>query len=392
MEEKYFEYPDFDEKELIEKEVTQFFNDLVSLYEDLQNKYDDLNVALDEASMSKDADIDSYVLAMLKLSHLSTKIPELIDKETELFLDNIILIPYLEKFIKDLYGIPNQAKFGSFSIFDTYIRSEYAPIKENFIIMRIIRAMRYYTSYIEQQDYLQSIGVDFSDSETIKDCIMYDYTDIETLNTLNVIGGTFENVLADELYNKYKCLFSFTNPTIERFFLNADFTEDHPFIFCEFNEKTIKVFKNKIIRSMIAIQRNKIINQDDKSKEIINSNLTFKQIINILFHFNRDTSKYYYRLDMLKHDYSDNVEEVGLLFTYLQQAYLSLDEQSINDLDHLFSVMTKKENNVKMGSAVLHQKLVEHFFNKEMILEQNGYQRTKKKLSGNEDGKSEKSE
>ena len=69
-------------------------------------------------------------------------------------------------------------------------------------------------------------------------------------------------------------------------------------------------------------------------------------------------------------EYLKNREEIDLLFAYIQQAYLNIDDQSIDDLDHLFSVMAKKENNTTIGTTRLHQKLLDLLVNKDDIIKQ----------------------
>ena len=383
---KIYEFPEFRITfNDVKKEVLDLHSNLISLYMELETLYNALNVAKTQADASKDIDIDTHVHALHKISYLSIKIPDLVDRELELFTEHIDLMPFLEEYIKSEYGIRKDADFENFSFMDTYIKNEFSSIKNNFIVMRMIRAIKYYKAYNEEYYSTFNQGIGILDEDSLRDCISFDYTDIETLNTLNVIGATFDNVLGNSIYNKYQTIFSFVNPSIERLYLNYDFDYIQEYLLCEFDKSEIKTIKNKIVRTMIAIQKNKLVDQDDNNSIILHDKLTLKQALNILLHYNKYTSKYDNRFEELKNDYSDNAYEVSFLFAYLQQAYLNLDEQSINDLDHLFSVMTKRENNVKMGSVVLHKKIVEHFFDKDSLLKQKGIQRERKPLNNDKD-------
>lgn len=384
--EEYFEFPEFRlTLSEVKKEVVELYSSLVSLYMEMLKYYMDLNVAMNESAGSKDTDIDLHVHALHKMSYLTMRIPDLVDKEHEIFVDNIDLLPYLEEYIKEEAGLKKDLDFNKFCIMDTFIRNEYAPIKNNFVLMRMIRAIKYYKLYQEQYFSMIEQGIGLLDVDSLRDCIPYDYADDETLNTLNVLGAAFEGLPDDSIYNKYQCMFSFVNPSIERFYLNYDFDAVHPYILCNYDKASTKIVKNKIVRTMIAIQKNKLIDQDDNKSVVLHEKLTFSQIMDILFKFNKYNSNYDNRFEELKNDYLDNAMEISLLFAYLQQAYINLTEQDLNDLDHLFSVMIKKENNVKMGSVVLHKKIVDHFFNKEDIFKQKGIQRERKPLNSDKD-------
>ena len=373
---KNYTIPELKYEEVI-KDVFNMYNDLLCIYIDQMNKYKELNIALDEADHSKDTDIDLYVHAINKINFLSVDTPEYPDKELEIFINNSELIPFLETYIKKQFDIKKSVNFNDFSFFDTYINKDYINIKDNYPVIRMIRAIKYYKEYINVYYKILTMRGILNDPDNIRHMISYDYSDIETLNTLAVIKELYDNENETDLYNKYKTIFIFTNPQIEFYFHNTDFNEEHPFIICDFNDKVLKQIKSQVIKTLITIQNNKLINTRDGS-DIIKSKLTLKQSLDILFHYNKELSAYNNRFELLKNDYLDNVEEIGLLFSYLEQVYVSLDEKALEDLDHLFSLMCKNDYNTTYGSTKLCKKVVNHFFNKEKIFEEKGIQRTKK--------------
>ena len=365
----------------VAKEVHNLFNEITNLYFELSNKYTDLNIALTEMELSKNDDIDTYVHAINKINFLMDEIPELLDKEQELYTKNIEYFPYLLSFIKKVYNIKDLDNVNSFSFFDTLIDPNFKEIKNNVIIVCILRAMKYYSAFNE--NYFDNILDPYvaEDSDYLRDQINYDYSDIETINTLSLIKTTYENEEFGKLiYNKYKCIFMFTNPLIEHFYLNADIDAVHPYFVCHFEDQGLKEVETSVVKTLIAIQQNKLINLDD-NKDIVNDKLTAKQRMDVLLHYDNESSVYDSRFEKLKHDYDDNMEEIGLLLAYFHQALISLDEQAIEDLDHLFSVMVNEESPVTYGSVKLSKKVVDHFFNKDEILsekqKESGHQRTR---------------
>ena len=364
---KVYFFPDITYDE-IKPDIIKLYVDLVSLYMELQTAYQDLNQTLYELAEYKD-NIDLYVPATHKLQYLQSKIPSLIDRELEIFNKDQSLIPFLEEHIKREFGLKKQLNFENFSFFDVYINPDYEVIKDNFIIMRLIRAIKYYQDYQGEYYRLLKEHIPEIDKESIRDCILYDYSDTEAINTLYVIGTLAEESGDYRAEAKYKSLISFVNPNIERFFINTSFDGSHEFITEQYLEADAKTIKNKILNTIVAIQRNKIINNDDKKTNIvINSRLTFKQIIDTLIHYDYDSSPYDTFTEIIKMEYLKNREEIDLLFAYIQQAYLNIDDQSIDDLDHLFSVMAKKENNTTIGTTRLHQKLLDLLVNKDDII------------------------
>ena len=369
---KTYEVPDIDIKyDEVKSEVAELYGSLVCLYMELQNKYKDLFKVLKEIKEYKD-DIDRYVPAMHKLSYLSIQIPNLVDQEHRLLTKESFLLPFLEERIKREHGIKKDVDLKNFSFFDAYINKDYETIKNNFIIMRMIRAVKYYSDYQDQYFMLASQFAITPDKDSIRDCIMYDTPDKEAINTLYIIGRAFKEEESDEEEAKYKCLLSFVNPNLERWFINYDFDKNHPFLFEdeEQNPEETKRIKNQIIKGIIAIQNNKVINSNEHSEKVLNDKLTMSQMLNILFHYNDYTSKYENRFEQLINEYHDNYEEVAMIFAYLQQLYINMSHQAIEDLDHLFSVMTKKENKMSIGSTVILQKIVDHFYNKSEIISQ----------------------
>lgn len=374
---KYIEmdFPEFKYSE-IAKDVHNLFNDISTLTLELLNCYTELNIALNEALMCKDIDLDSYIVADGKIIYLLSKIPDLIESETILYTQNSDLLPYLEKFIKKVYEIKVE-DLSKFSMFDSYIDPNFQSIKNNFTIIRMLRAIKYYSEYMD--NYFEYIRIPYAneDSDTIRDMINYDFADIETINTLSLIKTTYQDdEHGDFIYNKYQTLFMFTNPLLEHFYLSNGISTVHPFFMCSLDESSTKRVNEKIVKTLTSIQKNKIVNLG-KNNKIINSKLTIKQVLDILFHFNGNTSGYDNRFEMLKNDYINNVEEIGVLFAYLQQAYVGLDENAVIDLDVLLHVMCNEEITTTLGEVRLSPKVVNHFFNKEGLLQEKAQMRTR---------------
>ena len=372
----------------VAKEVHDLFEKITTLYLELSNKYTDLSSAILEMKLSKDTDIDVYVPAMNKVAYLMSEIPNVLEKEEELFTQNSYLFPYLISFIRKVYDIKCDINYKEFSLFDTFVDPNYSKIKNNYIIARMIRAMDYYEefSFYSTESILSK---SYEDSDQLKDKINYRYADIEVINTMAVVKNTYEeDPSGDLIYSKFKCLFMFTNPFIEHYYLNEEEGKDHPFLVAFLEEDGLKAVKDKIVKTLIAIQQNKLINLKE-NEEIVNTNLTMKQAFDILFKYNNHKSPYDNRFQELKHDYDDNIEELGILLAYLQQALANVDETAINDLDHLFSEMCTNESPVKYGSIILSPKVVNHFFNKDVLLkqkqEENNRMRTREKDDNEDD-------
>lgn len=372
----------------VAKEVHDLFEKITTLYLELSNKYTDLSSAILEMKLSKDTDIDVYVPAMNKVAYLMSEIPNVLEKEEELFTQNSYLFPYLISFIRKVYDIKCDINYKEFSLFDTFVDPNYSKIKNNYIIARMIRAMDYYEefSFYSTESILSK---SYEDSDQLKDKINYRYADIEVINTMAVVKNTYEtDPSGDLIYSKFKCLFMFTNPFIEHYYLNEEEGKDHPFLVAFLEEDGLKAVKDKIVKTLIAIQQNKLINLKE-NEEIVNTNLTMKQAFDILFKYNSHKSPYDNRFQELKHDYDDNIEELGILLAYLQQALANVDETAINDLDHLFSEMCTNESPVEYGSIILSPKVVNHFFNKDVLLkqkqEENNRMRTREKDDNEDD-------
>lgn len=356
----------------VAKEVFNLYGSLQELYMELMLKYKDLEIALFEADMSKETDLDIYVHACNKISYLSIEISNLLDKELKLFNSNMDLLPFLEINIKRRFNIKKSMNFDDFSIFDTYINSHYKKIKNNYVIIRMIRAINYYKEYnkIYITEYLP-FDPTYEDTDIVKLMMTYDYADLEAFNTLAFISDSAIDSFGKALYNKYRCLFAFTNPLVENFYIQSSFETKHPCLVPKIDDKILKIVKTNIVKTLVAIQNSKVVNLNCDGKEndkIFNRKLTIKQAADILLHYNKATGKYDSKFEALTHDYNDNMEEIILLFSYLKQSYMLLDEENLNDIDNLLKLMCDTDN-ISYGKTKLSKKVVNYFFDKKQILD-----------------------
>lgn len=377
--------------------VKEFMDKAAKFYQKLFAHYLNLQIALDEINISKDdpLKVDLYVHATNKARYLSLEINNMCIEEANLY-QLPSLFPYILDYIKKEEGLPKEYDLTDFKYFDTFINRKLYNLKDKYILMRIIRAVNYYTyfhGYVAATTDMQDSSEDV-DIYNVRMMLPLDLGDIESMNTLccikdlfdpsdryndseyeikNVMGNSLEvkssNARQKNVINKYKCMFSFINPTIEFYFSCRDFLDDPDYRIEDcITDDDMNIVKNDVVKTILAIQTNQVVNESIDQKTIMNKNITFKQILDMLFNFKKYSEQYSSRKDAIKRFYSDNIEEVGMLTCFLNQSYTLLDKQSIEDIDKLLNLSADNPK-LLFGSIMLRKKIVDHFFNESVVLQ-----------------------
>ena len=358
----------------VAKEVFNLYGSLLELYMELFNKYEKLCVSLDEVDLLEEKDLDAYVVAQTKLSYFMKTMPDIFDEERELYRENEYLLPFLVQHIEKRFNLKGTLNINSFSAFDPLIFDDFKVLKENYPVIRMIRAIKYFSIFNEVYSTLVEINnLNYTDEEILTD-IGLDYSDIESVRTINQLRDTFYTEEDTHLFNKYKSLFMFCNPCIEHLYFSLKFGDPQiPHISEDEDPKgiepVIKMIKSKTVNTMVAINNNEVINRGRGRliKELNSEDAT-------------EVRKYY-----------DNKDELYLLDAYILQSYPYYSLQTIMDLDQLFTLMSRKKykgyENIKLS-----KKVVNYFFRKDAynnpafakamenknIIDDNGYQRKRK--------------
>ena len=319
---------------------------------------------------------------MNKIDDLMDDMYNLLEEEQTIYLSNLSLLPALTRYIRFWFGLGPNFIPGDFSLFNTYINKDYEFVKNHFSIIRMLRAIEYYKIY--SRCYYSTVldPEAENDINDIKTMISYDYPDVETLNTLSIFKDIYGNGDSIVYYNKYKTLFMFTNPSIEFYFMKNGVESDHPFIPLGYTGRALKLVQKQIVKGITAIQTNKVINLDEENAEIVNPKLTFKQKLDILFKYNDINPGYKNRSEMLKNDFNNNMEEVSIIFTFLQQIYINIDAQAVFDTEQILIALTYMDS-IPDNCIRLSPKVVHHFFNTDEILKDKVITRSRTKDSEN---------
>lgn len=358
----------------VAKDVFNLYGSLLELYMELFNKYDKLCTALDEVDLLEEKDLDAYVLAQSKISYFLKIMPDIFDEEREIYSDNEYLLPFLIQHIEKRFNLKGALDLNTFSVFDPLINEDFKSLKDNYPVIRMIRAIKYFSIFNEVNFNLVELNrLDYTPDEILTD-IGLDYSDIESVRTVNQLRETFYTEEDTHLFNKYKTLFMFSNPCTEHFYFSNYFGDPEiPCVSEVYDPKTIepvlKLIKSKTVKTMVAINNNEVINRGRGRliKELDSDK--FEDIAN----------------------YQNNKDELYLLNAYILQSYPYYSLQTITDFDHLFTLMTSKKykgyENIKLS-----KKVVNYFFRKDAYnnpdfanqtaddhsIDDNGYQRKRK--------------
>lgn len=376
-------YYDFDYEPLslddVEGEVTELFNTLLDLYTELFDVYNDLRITLNEIETLEGVNLNQYVVAQCKLDYFKKVLPNYFDIEKNLYLDNDEILSFFAQYIKKRFKLEEVCDIDIFSPIDPIIYKDYESIKDNYPVIRMLRAIRYYKIYNDIHFTLTNLNTNISSSdnasnytytdEDIRNSIIGDFVDNEALSTITQLYNTFytDDI---EFINSYKCLLMYSNPYIERLYFLNDF--DDVFYYKDVNEYKdaellqpfIKIIKSRTVNALLTINNNKVINRSRgrliKEPESEDSK--------VLEEFNK------------------NRNEVRFLQAFLLQSYSYFSLDSVKDFDHLFSVMCKK--NIKgYDSIKLSPKVVNYFFRKNAYNNPNFEKYTNSDETDNENGK-----
>ena len=376
-------YYDFDYEPLslddVEGEVTELFNTLLDLYIELFDVYNDLRITLNEIETLEGVNLNQYVVAQCKLDYFKKVLPNYFDIEKNLYHDNDEILSFFAQYIKKRFKLEEVCDIDIFSPIDPMIYKDYESIKDNYPVIRMLRAIRYYKIYNDIHFTLTNLNTNISSSdnasnytytdEDIRNSIIGDFVDNEALSTITQLYNTFytDDI---EFINSYKCLLMYSNPYIERLYFLNDF--DDVFYYKDVNEYKdaellqpfIKIIKSRTVNALLTINNNKVINRSRgrliKEPESEDSK--------VLEEFNK------------------NRDEVRFLQAFLLQSYSYFSLDSVKDFDHLFSVMCKK--NIKgYDSIKLSPKVVNYFFRKNAYNNPNFEKYTKSDETDNENGK-----
>ena len=363
----------------VEGEVTELFNTLLDLYTELFDVYNDLRITLNEIETLEGVNLNQYVVAQCKLDYFKKVLPNYFDIEKNLYHDNDEILSFFAQYIKKRFKLEEVCDIDIFSPIDPMIYKDYESIKDNYPVIRMLRAIRYYKIYNDIHFTLTNLNTNISSSdnasnytytdEDIRNSIIGDFVDNEALSTITQLYNTFytDDI---EFINSYKCLLMYSNPYIERLYFLNDF--DDVFYYKDVNEYKdaellqpfIKIIKSRTVNALLTINNNKVINRSRgrliKEPESEDSK--------VLEEFNR------------------NRDEVRFLQAFLLQSYSYFSLDSVKDFDHLFSVMCKK--NIKgYDSIKLSPKVVNYFFRKNAYNNPNFEKYSKSDETDNENGK-----
>ena len=358
----------------VAKEVFNIYGDLQEIYMELFNRYMQLCEAIDEVDLNEDKNLDKYILGQSKINYLLGTMPDLFEEERELMCDNIDILPFLFENIKKRFNLDDKVDLNAFSAFDPLIFKNCKPLKGNYSAIRMIRAIKYYSIFNDAYTTLVELKQLNYTSEQILASIGLDYSDIESVRTINQIGQTFYMEEDIPLFNKYKCLLMFCNPCIEHAYFLLKLNEiDAPSV-SEMEKPDvlapiIDLMKSKTINTLVTINNSDIIN---RSRGRLIKELNSNDPIEIA-------------------KYSDKKDELYFLYCYLLQSYPYYSLKTIEDFDHLFTTMCKKHckgyEDIKLS-----KKVVNYFFRKDAYnnslfnehqddgrsIDDNGYQRKRK--------------
>ena len=358
----------------VAKDVFNLYGTLLELYMELFNKYSKLCVALDEVDLLEKKDLDTYVLAQSKIGYFLKTMPDIFDEERELYAENDYLLPFLLEHIKKRFNLNGVIDLNAFSAFDPLIYDDYKALKDNYPVIRMIRAIKYFSIYNEISFNLVELNkLNYTPEEMLTD-IGLDYSDVESVRTVNQLRETFYTEEDTHLFNKYKCIFMFCNPCVEHLYFSNYFADaEIPCISEVYDAKTIepiiKLIKSKTVNTMVAINNNEVINRG--------RGRLIKEL---------ESEK---PEDIIK--YQNNKDELYLLNAYILQSYPYYSLQTICDFDQLFTLMSNKKYK-GYESIKLSKKVVNYFFRKDAynnpdfanqnatdsVIDENGYQRKRK--------------
>lgn len=360
-----------------EEFINKFVTEAVEYYTDLLSDYDDLRIALDEIDRSKDCNVDLFVHASHKAHYLKSKIASKVSKEHELYKDSF-MFDYIEDYIKHEYNISDDVFLPSFNYFDLLNSDNYGELVGDVIAVRIVRALQYYRKFNSLKENCLSQDDEEIDYNSLKDYIVYDFSDLLVMNTLNVICRRYSDTSASELIPKYKTLLCFTNPNIESYYLDREFTESPTFLLLnKYNLELAEYMKEQIADTIYAIQDNICVDSSD-NEDLFIKGLSIRQIIDILINFKNYRGVYGSRVDAIKNYLADNMEILLILQCYLEQFYINMSEKDLLDLkNELENTMSADPDT--LNRFPLSEKIADYFFLKNEVVLEKDITRTRKK-------------
>ncbi|MBR5662694.1 MAG: hypothetical protein IKX00_03455 [Bacilli bacterium] len=332
----------------VAKDVFNFYNELLELYMEILEKYRKVATALDEVDLLEDVDLDKYLLAQGKINYFMQVMPPLFDEERRLFSENDWLMPFLYQHIEKRFKLKGILNLNTFSAFDPLIYKKYESIKGNYPIIRMIRAIKFYAIFNDVHTTLVDLhNLDYTDEDILND-ISLDYSDIESVNTINQLIESFPSEEDTHMVNSYKCLLMFCNPCTEYKYFSLKFND---FCFETHNEvdeaeklaPVIKTIKSKTTNTILAIQHSPVINYHKRGRLIYEPKSDDPKVLG---------------------EYYKNKNELYLLYAYALQSYPYYSLESIQDFDHLFTLMSRY-NGKDYNDIRLSKRVVDYFFRKD---------------------------
>lgn len=350
------------------KEIAEtIFNKLMFIYTSIMDYYNELNIALKEYDMYVNSTLDNFLPIEKKIEYIEQNLRELTSIERDIFCENTMFLKCFKNYIAKLCGIKSYKELKNLSFFEVFNKRKYEHIKEDYILIRMIRSCYYYERFEKRKFEIiddveatleEGLHVETVDEDGVLETLEPDYIDIVSINTIRSLGVLYKET---DAYYKYKTLLSFVNPYIENCYLTNNFNEDPEFIGGKLSEISTRRTQSNIVDSLYTIQKNRIINLNKNSADLINKTYTFKQLLEIIFKFDKKSDKYETRRKKYMNYHLDCLSEIELSHSFIFANYLMLDEQPIKDLDYLFNILDGSDL-LKRGDIILDKKVVDLFF------------------------------
>lgn len=391
--------------------VEDLYLKLIKLYKDIYQDYIDLNEALDNYDKAKrENNRREKVISTLTISQILVDITDKTLKEVKIYKVNgedFYILPYLREYILRRFEIPSNIETAGITYFDIYTKKEFAVFRDKPILIRMLRALDYFTMFEEEKECFIDEYEVIPDDITIKSSMDLDFADVLALNTLTYmempirqmktvssddedeevedketitvnnenddeeVEKTTEEETEEEkklldaetsrILNKFKCLLAFTNLGVENKLLNEDFTLDNKFRSLSHIRFFQTLMTDSVVLSLLELQKNPTLNTDGTMPKI-KKNLSFKDIGEIILHFKNHKDKYLSRKDMFDHFYIDNYDNLVLLSCYINQCYMQIGDLDFRYLDQLLN-MSKDKPQYQLNDDILKGSIVEWFFN-----------------------------
>ena len=413
--------------------VEKIYLKLIKLYKSMYQDYIDLNKALDNYDKAvREKDRRERTIATLTISQIIVDITDKSYEEIKLFKANgetFYIIPYLREYILRRFNISPTVETQGITYFDIYTKKELEVFKDKPILIRILRALDYFTMFEDEKELFIDVNDVIPDDFTIKNSMELDFADVLALNTLiymemprrkmklvsiddAVIDDESEDISEEDetvstnnqnedieenieedteekkkifdietsrILNKFKCLLAFTNLGVENKLLTEDFDLDGIFRSMATHRFFQTIMTDSVVLSLLELQKNPILSVNGNLPHI-KKGLSLKDISEIIFKFKEHEEKYLSRKDMLDHYYIDNYDQLVLFSCYINQCYMQIGDLDYRYLDQLLN-MSKDNTQYKLNDEVLKGCMVEWFFNANTTATE--YRRIRKEQANN---------